>query len=286
MLRLNNVVKNKKRSSVSLSEASEPVQKLISVLEKIEGWIAEIPPIQQPSRFGNKAFRSWHSRLSGDSIILTASVTTIVPETEYSIEHKRSMDDIAEELSAYFATSFGNETRIDYGSGHEAQFLIFLFCLWKVGVFTEDDDEELVLLVFPSYLRVTRNLQLQYTLEPAGSKGVWGLDDYSFLPFLWGSAQLLSSKRIPPTFVDDDTTIAEHKDEYLYVDAIAFIKKMKTGLFWEHSSMLFDISKVTAGWPKINQGMIKMYKGEVWNKLPVVQHCLFGDIFVYENQTS
>lgn len=81
---------------------------------------------------------------------------------------------------------------MDYGSGHETSFSIFLLCLSLLGFFTSEQDEErqVVLLLFVRYLRLCWRLQDVYNLEPAGSHGVWGLDDYSFLGYIFGSGQL------------------------------------------------------------------------------------------------
>jgi serine/threonine-protein phosphatase 2A activator len=273
ILNLNDAVRDTRISSVKLSGLSAGVKALVDVLREMSTWVSEIPPLSQAARFGNPAFRTWHARLLKESVRLLSAVL--------GAGGKDVDPDIADELAAYLETSFGNETRIDYGTGHEAHFCLLMHLLDRVGVFREADYAALALVVFPEYLRTCRRLQTDYRLEPAGSHGVWGLDDYSFLPFLWGSSQLKSNTRIKPTVVEEDLVLEEERGEYLYLEAIAFIKQVKKGPFFEHSPMLFDISRVRAGWPKINQGMLKMYKGEVWHKRPVVQGFLFGTLFPF-----
>jgi len=86
--------------------------------------------------------------------------------------------------------SFGNATRIDYGTGHELSFLFFLCSLFKAEILQEQDIVSAALRLFNRYLEFVRQLQRTYNMEPAGSQGVWSLDDFQFVPFIWGSAQL------------------------------------------------------------------------------------------------
>lgn len=131
--------------------------------------------------------------------------------------------DTCRELSGYLEDSFGNSQRVDYGTGHETTFFVFLYCLYKEGILQRDDLSGVILLVFPAYLKVCRHLQTIYWLEPAGSHGVWCLDDYQLLPFLFGASQLVGNETITPSSIIDTKIVDQYSSEYMYLEAIKFI---------------------------------------------------------------
>lgn len=243
------------------SSLSENVVKVVKILDELIKWIDEIPPIQQPQRFGNKAFRDWFKRLQEKANDLLKDFSS-------------NQNDL-EEMSLYFIESFGNDTRIDYGTGHEMNFAFFLMCLYKIEILKQEDSKATVNIVFDHYLKLVRKLQLTYNMEPAGSHGVWSLDDFQFLPFIFGSSQLMDQAKIEPKFFVEDKYIEMYKNQFMFFGAIKYICQVKTGPFAEHSNQLWNISSV-ASWSKVNTGLIKMYIAEVLEKFPVVQHIKFG----------
>mmetsp|Transcript_9350 Transcript_9350/g.6717 ORF Transcript_9350/g.6717 Transcript_9350/m.6717 type:complete len:136 (+) Transcript_9350:314-721(+) len=130
-------------------------------------------------RFGNKAFRIWLDKVIKDHDKLIASFSKV-----------KGFEKAIPELKFYLEDCYGSYERIDYGTGHELNFVVFLFCMFKLGVFIEEDLKPAVNMIFQRYLVLMRKIQLTYYLEPAGSHGVWGLDDYQHLAFLFGASQL------------------------------------------------------------------------------------------------
>ena len=62
---IGDAIKGKKIRDVRISDISNDsvVKGLIKILDVLDSWINEIPPVEQQQRFGNKAFRDWHIRL-------------------------------------------------------------------------------------------------------------------------------------------------------------------------------------------------------------------------------
>ena len=263
---LSDAVADKPISFVKDADLSAAVKTLLQILDEAEDLVRQSPPDEQGgSRFGNKRFRDFVDK-----------VKQRAPEW-----HRRlgvADDTAAAEAAAYLAQSFGNRARIDYGSGHELNFVVWLLCLQRLRVLGGGDLAALVLRVFVRYLGAMRVVQAAYYLEPAGSHGVWGLDDYQFLPFLFGAAQLLHHPHVTPLAVHQPLALEEFGPDYLYLGQVDFVNSTKTvdGLRW-HSPMLDDISSARS-WAKVEGGMRRMFVAEVLGKLPVMQHFLFGSL--------
>eukprot|EP00127_Corallochytrium_limacisporum_P000137 Clim_evm20s5 gene=Clim_evmTU20s5 len=262
---VNERVAGRPYSQIDKASHSKAIDDMCALLNTMKSKIDDFPPIAQPMRFGNKAFRSWHEWLLESAEDL---LKNLMPEELHAN---------IPELKPYLTEGFGNETRIDYGTGHELSFIALLCNLTLLGFFEDGDYAALMSSVFRAYLDLMRHLQRTYMLEPAGSRGVWGLDDYQFVPFIWGSAQLRGHDMIKPDHFTDPAVVKENYHDYMFLECIHFIDEMKTGPFAEHSRILWDISAVP-NWKKVNQGLTKMYKEEVLHKFPVVQHFNFSTL--------
>ena len=245
-------------------------------MERLEILLNETPPEETPQRYGNKAFKTWYAKVENEYDSL---IKTLIGDKQ----------ELSNEIKNYFLDCFGSSKRLDYGTGHELNFICIIIILIQTGYIKNDDFAAVVHHIFFRYLLLVRNLQITYKLEPAGAHGVWGLDEYHFAPFIFGASELINNDLIKPSNSLDDKIIKEFSDTYMYISSIKYIKdvklnlilKVKKGDFSIHSPVLFSITDVP-NWEKVSKGLIKMFQDEVLNKFVVVQHFYFGSILPFE----
>jgi serine/threonine-protein phosphatase 2A activator len=207
-----------------------------------------------------------------------------------SIE-KQDDDPQTLELCAYGHDIFGHPIRLDYGTGHESSFQVFIYALFRCGLYGNPSSllpsprrmHAATLTLWHAYITVTNQLIDLYRLEPAGSHGVWGLDDYRCLSFFYGANQMMTiSNSIPSDIYNQDYIQNNNESQpspFLYFRCIAFVQKLKSKApLFETSPMLHDISQLLK-WSKVASGLWKLYQGEVLAKRQVVQHWVFGPLF-------
>lgn len=68
-----------------------------------------------------------------------------------------------------------------------------------------------------------------------------------------------------PGDITKKNIVDQERKHNMYFSAVGFINDVKTGPFWEHSPILFDISGVRSGWGKINKvRSSSLYKKEAF----------------------
>ncbi|KAI5450584.1 Serine/threonine-protein phosphatase 2A activator 1 [Naganishia albida] len=251
---------------------SERIRKILLLLKTMEQWSDEVELYPETQRFGNRAFRKYIA-------LVEERLPSALP----------TPPEVTDQILPLLLQShaFGHPVRLDYGSGHELSFVLALFTMVQMEYFGrgeegEKEEDDLVLRVFPRYLSLVTGLQKKYRLEPAGSHGVWGLDDYCFLPYVWGSAQLLGSDITPQQALENARRAAKEPGSAIVKDlwtiSLRRIFEFKTGPFFEHSPLLNSLSTTMPNFRKIHRGLLKMYAEEVLGKRVVVQHLFLSEI--------
>ncbi|CAD25432.1 similarity to HYPOTHETICAL PROTEIN YIP3_yeast [Encephalitozoon cuniculi GB-M1] len=209
------------------------------------------------------SIKNSEQRQSKHHMDVLADITRIVSETEKDPSPQRYANMAAKTVfkkiydtydDEYLRNSFGNQIRLDYGTGHELNFLCYLYaqyCRGSIGI-------DCVFTILVKYFEIVRLFITKFNLEPAGSHGMWGLDDYQFLPFLFGSSELCN------------TTLRFDELDGSKCYFVAVEKKLGGS-----SRILKSI--MDKDWASINRGMIRMYDDHVLRRSVVTQHFIYGE---------
>ncbi|XP_017050709.1 serine/threonine-protein phosphatase 2A activator [Drosophila ficusphila] len=184
------------------------------------------------------------------------------------------------ELGQYLRRSFGNATSLDFGPANELMFLFFLCGLFRAGILMATDTVAAALMLFARYIHLVRRLVTTYAL-PIARDPKCSIDDYYFLPYLWGAAQLSVEAPFTPMQCEQGKLIECHRQDYMIVDLIDHLQKSRGGPLSQVAFQLWSILSIPT-WPQVYRGLERNYVDHVLSSFKTVEHAIFCELMSFD----
>lgn len=261
---------------------SRSIKRLLTIFDALDALIVANPPVptvlNDPKNSitdsGNRAFRKWSRCMQRD----------IYQMVEKAVPTKKCQH--INELGQYLSSSFGNSTKIEYGTTHELNFIFFVAGLFQARILNREEDLAASgLILFVRYLKLVRRLQVTYSMVPPANHGAYALDKFQFIPFIWGAAQLCYDAPFSPRKMLDEAIVAKYKSSYLFVDCVGHIMMTNIGSFAGHSSQLWCLASLSQ-WPDIYRGLIFRYTEDIVVDFDLIQPMRFGPLMPFDMDAS
>ncbi|EDX01837.1 serine/threonine-protein phosphatase 2A activator [Drosophila yakuba] len=184
------------------------------------------------------------------------------------------------ELGQYLRRSFGNSNTLDFGPANELMFLFFLCGLFRAGILLAKDTVAAALLLFNRYVHVMRRLISTFGLTIAKDPS-YTIEDYYFLPYLWGAAQLSLDCPFSPMQCEQGKILDSYRQDYMMLDIIDHLQKTRSGPLSQVALQLWSILSIPT-WPQVYRGLERNYIDHVLSSFGTVEQAIFCELMSFE----
>ncbi|XP_017128162.1 serine/threonine-protein phosphatase 2A activator [Drosophila elegans] len=185
------------------------------------------------------------------------------------------------ELGQYLRRSFGNAKSMDFGPANELMFLFFLCGLFRAGILLAKDTLAAALMLFNRYAHLVRRMVAIYGLQTAKDP-VCTIDDFIFIPYLWGAAQLSLEAPFSPLQCEQAKVLESQKQDYMIVEVVDYL--LRNGGGGQLSQVAFQLWSILSipTWAQVYMGFERNVIDNLLCSLHTMEHAIFGELMSFD----
>ncbi|EDV46954.1 serine/threonine-protein phosphatase 2A activator [Drosophila erecta] len=254
---------------------TEQMRRLCSIFNGLEQLVVEHAPKLEDSNlalpFGqvkSKAYRTWMRQMFQHVFNKLDDAISV------NCKH-------VNELGQYLRRSFGNVNTLDFGPANELMFLFFLCGLFRAGILLAKDTVAAALLLFNRYIHLIRCLISTFGLSVAKDPRC-SIEEYYFLPYLWGAAQLSLDSPISPIQCEQEKILDSYRHDYMMLKIIDNLQKSRNDSMSQLALQMWSILAMPT-WPQVYRGFERIYIDNVLSSFGTVENAIFCELMSFES---